>query len=98
MDSTSKTIAWATVWTKCCLCQQDKDEELKSPHANTSKRGEDGYTDLARDVPLFHSLNEMTINLDPVRLDEGDDIDVTLRANNARYHKSCKLLFNNTVL
>ena len=89
MDSTFKTIALATVWTKCCLCQQDKEEELQSPHANPNKRGEDGYTALARNVPLFHSLNEMPINLDPARLDEGDGIEVTLRANNARYHKRC---------
>ena len=87
MDSTSKTTARATVWTKCCLCQQDKEEELKSPHANPSKRGEDGYTALARNVPLFHSLNEMPINLDPVRLDEGNGVEVTLRANNVLYHK-----------
>ena len=40
----------------------------------------------------------MPINLDPVRLDEGDGIEVTLRANNVLYHKSCKLLFNNTKL
>ncbi len=33
-----------------------------------------------------------------MRLDEGDGIEVALRANNARYHKSCKLLFNNTKL
>ena len=98
MDSTSKTTSRATVWTKCCLCQQDKEDELKSPHANPNKRGEDGYTALARNVPLFHSLNEMPINLDPARLDEGDGIEVTLRANNALYHKSCKLLFNNTKL
>ncbi len=38
------------------------------------------------------------LNLDPVRLDEGDGIEVTLRADNARYHKSFKLLFNNTKL
>ena len=38
------------------------------------------------------------LNLDPVRLDEGDGIEVTLRANNARYNKSCKPLFNNTKL
>ena len=63
------TISWATVWTKCCLCQQDKEEELKSPHTNPSKRGEDGFTALmAIHLPLFHSLNEMPINLDPVRL------------------------------
>ena len=40
----------------------------------------------------------MPINLDHVRLDEGDGIEMTLRANYARYHKSCKLLFNNTKL
>ena len=71
---------------------------MKSGHANHSKRGEDGYTAFARNVPLFHSLNEMPINLDPVRLDEGHGIEVTLRANYARYHKGCNLLFTNTKL
>ena len=87
MGSTSKTTARAPVCTKCCLCQQGKEEELKSPYANPSRRGEDGYTALARNVPLFHSLNEIPINLDPVRLDEGDGVEVTLRENNALYHK-----------
>ena len=57
MDSTSKTIAWATVWTKCCLCQQDKDEELKSPHANPSK----GVEFMLNQVRLLCESHVMTL-------------------------------------
>jgi len=92
-----KTI-WKTNWSKCCLCQQDKNEELKSPSENPSKRETDGYTNIATNIPLFQELNAMPIALDPARLNDGDGIEVTLRKNNAKYHQSCRLLFNNTKL
>ena len=40
----------------------------------------------------------MPIDLDLARLDDGDGIEETLRKINARYHHSCRLLFNNTKL
>ena len=36
--------------------------------------------------------------LDPAKLDEGEGIDQTLRKNNAKYHQSCRLMFNNSKL
>ncbi|CAE1246963.1 unnamed protein product [Acanthosepion pharaonis] len=38
----------------------------------------------------------MPIALDPSRLDEGEGIETTLVRNGAKYHQSCRLLFNNT--
>ncbi len=81
-----------TDWSKCCLCQQDKKEELKSP-PSSYRPEQDGYTNIATNVPLFQAMNALPIKLDPARLDEGGGIDQTLRRNNAKYHQSCRLMF-----
>ena len=94
----SQTCKWNTNWTKCCLCQEDKNEILKLPQDNPTKKDEDGYSKLATNIPLFQSLNALPINFDPTRLDEGVGIENTLRKNQANYHESCRLLFNNTKL
>ena len=43
-------------------------------------------------------MNVLPIMLDPTRLDEGEGIDQTLRKNNAKYHQSYRLMFNNSKL
>lgn len=86
-----------TDWSKCCLCQKKKSEELKSPRAQQPQE-HDGYTMIATNIPLFHAINEMPIVLDPARLDDGGGIEETLRRNKAQYHHSCRLMFNNTKL
>jgi hypothetical protein len=53
---------------------------------------------IATNIPLFQGINQLPIILDPIILDEGGDIEETLRRNNAKYHQNCRLLFNNTVL
>lgn len=88
---------WQTNWEKCCLCQEDKKESLKCPSV-TSHTEHDGYKNIATNVPLFHELNSLPIPLDPKRLDEGSGIEITLRRNNAKYHQSCRMMFNNTKL
>jgi hypothetical protein len=89
---------WSTDWSKCCLCQQYKKEDLKSPVTNPSKRDTDGYTNIATNIPLFVAIKALPISLDPARLDEGGGIEDTLRRKSAKYHQSCRLLFNNTKL
>ena len=93
--SRSSQSKWQTDWTKCCLCQQDKKEELKSP-PSSYKPEQDGYSNIAANVPLFQAINALPIILDPARLDEEEGIDQTLRKNEARYHQSCHLMFNNS--
>ena len=69
MDASSTGKSWNTDWTKCCLYQEVKKEDLKSPQANPARRGDNGYMNLATNIPLFHSLNALPIKLDPARLD-----------------------------
>lgn len=94
----SQPCKWKTNWTKCFLCQEEKSESLKLPKDNPTKKDEDGYSKLSTNIPVFQSLNALPINLDPRRLDEGGGIENTLRNNQAKYHESCRLLFNNTKL
>lgn len=61
---------WQTDWSKCCLCQQDKNESLMSPKSNPALRSDDGYSQLAKNIPRFQSLNQMPMNIDPVSLTE----------------------------
>jgi hypothetical protein len=61
-------------WSKCCLCQNEKTEDLKSPPTHYPREN-DGYTMIATNVPLFHAINELPIVLDPARLDEGGGIE-----------------------
>jgi hypothetical protein len=93
-SSSSSSVKWQTNWTKCCLYQQKKKEDLKSPPSSYTIKA-DGYTNIATNVPLFHAINALLIKLDPQRLDEGEGIENTLRRNNAQYHQSCILMFSN---
>ena len=76
VPSTSSVSKWQTDWSKCCLCQQVKKEELKSPPISYTAK-QDGYTNIATNVPLFQAMNALPIILDPARLDEGGGIEQT---------------------
>ena len=60
---------WKTDWTKCCLCQEDRDEELKSPPTRYAME-QDGYSMIGKNILMFQSINEMPIKFDPARLDD----------------------------
>ena len=88
-----------TDWSKCCLCQTAKNDDLKSPPMHYSYSIEqDGYSMIARNIPLFQSINALPIILDPSRIDEGGGIEETLRRRQAQYHQSCRIMLNNTKL
>ncbi len=94
MDAKSQTN-----WMKCCLCQQETKDVIISPDRNPAKTDSCSISSLARNIllfQLFRSINALPIRLDPARLDDGSGIEESLRNNKARYHASCKLLFNNT--
>ena len=98
-DLTVLASSTVTDWQKCCLCQTEKGEELKSPPSGYEVREDrDGYAIIARNVPLFKDINQLPIVLDPRRLDEGGGIAETLRKNDAKYHQSCRLMFSNSKL
>ena len=59
---------------------------------------QDNYSLLATNIPLFKDINQLPMIFGPSRLGEGDDVVETLCRNQAKYHKSCRFLFNNTKL
>ena len=88
-----------TDWNKCCLCQVNKGEDLKSPPTHYSCRQDnDGYSMISANLPLFQAIKQLPIVLDPSRLDQEGGIEETLRRKNAKYHQSCRLLFSNSKL
>jgi hypothetical protein len=50
-------VEFKTDWSKCCLCQQEKNEELKSPHSNPTQKETDGYSNIATNIPQFKAIN-----------------------------------------
>ena len=90
----------STDWEKCCLCQKDNSEKLILPTCNNdSQRAQvDGYSLLSSNIQKFHSLNKSPLPINPKRLDDGTGILKTLKTNNATFHDSCRLKFNNTKL
>ena len=56
-----------TDWSKCFLCHKKNSEELKSPRAQQSQE-HDGYTMIATNIPLFHTINDMHSVMDPADL------------------------------
>lgn len=85
----------STDWSKCFICQEDKFEALKSPPKKTNL-AKSGYKTLSKNIPEFAKINEMPIPLDIRRVDEGGGIEAALIKNEAKYHESCRLQFNNT--
>ena len=74
-DETPLSSNLETDWRKCCLCQIDKDEDLKSPPTRyETNTDNDGYIMIARNIPLFHAIHQMPIKLDPNRSDHGGGI------------------------
>ncbi|CAC5421078.1 unnamed protein product [Mytilus coruscus] len=53
---------------------------------------------LATNIPKFHEMNSLPILLDVRRFYNGSGIESTLTTNEAKYHSSCRIKFNNTKL
>src|SRR6218665_3940540 len=83
----------STDWGHCCLCQQEKHEKLPQPNF---KQETNGYKTLQTNIEILQSLFALPIPINPTRLDNGTGVENTLSQNQAKYHSSCYLLFNNT--
>ena len=78
----SSATSWQTDRNKCCLCQEDKNENL-IPSSKSYKREEAGYKNIATNRPVFHEINALTIPMDIKGLNDESGIENTLRLNNA---------------
>lgn len=93
--STSSSLM-VTNWNLCVICQEEKAEPLTCPSKSKRKDVGSGYSSLAEKLMEFNELGQLPIQLE--RLDEGQGIEMTMVANNAQYHQSCRLKYNNTKL
>ena len=55
-----------------------------------------GYASLPENLMELNKPGQLPIPLE--RLDEGEGIEMAMIANNAEYHQSCRLKYNNTKL
>ena len=77
-----------TDWSKCCLCQSEKDEHFTTP-------GTLGFNSLQKDLLAFDSLGALPLNIHLNRLDNGTGIANTCLTKEAKWHKSCRSSCNN---
>ena len=94
--STNVQLVTMTDWKLCLICQEQKEEPLTCPSQSKRKDVGSGYSSLAENLIRFHELGQLPIRLE--RLDEGNGIEMTMVANDAKYHQSCRLQYNNTKL
>ena len=94
--STSSRYLVVTNWKLCVICQEEKDKQLTCPSKSKRKDVGSGYSSLAEKLIEFNALGQLPFNLE--RLDDGEGIEITMVTNNAQYHQSCRLRYNNTML
>ncbi len=80
------------------ICQEEKSESLTSPSKSKRKDSGSGYSSLAANLIRFSELGQLPGTLQLERLNEGYGIEAAMVANNALYHQTCKLKYNNTKL
>lgn len=82
-------------WDLCALCQSDTGEALQCPENSTTKNKRGiGYITLANDLLQFKQLGIFPHQIDLDKLDDGRGFYDTLSTNTAKWHKSCRLQFN----
>ena len=102
VDPTEPSMSHAesakTNWQLCIICQKDTDEALQNPSQSTHPNKLTGYKSFAENLIRFQELDELPRHIQLKRLDEGQGIISTMIAQKAKWHKTCKLQFNNTML
>ena len=87
-----------TNWELCVICQQQKTESLTSPAHSKRRYTGKGYKSLADNLVKFNEMRELPKTLQLDRIDEGQGIKAALVANEAKWHHTCMLRYNNTML
>ena len=86
-----------TDWDKCVICQQVSGEVIKCPAGSKRSTEGAGYKSLADNLFDFKKINCLPSSMFSW-LKEGQDIKETLRSHKAKWHDSCRLLYNKTKL
>ena len=82
-------------WKQCVICQEETSEPLKCPlDSFYTKDKTDAYLSFLENVEHFREINAL-----PTTIYFGSDVTAfDFETNNASWHKSCHLKFNNTKL
>ncbi|KAG0727809.1 hypothetical protein GWK47_033858 [Chionoecetes opilio] len=94
----TSTQGLETDWSKCVLCQEDTSEVLHCPAESTRATQGAGYKTIAELLVGFDRIGCLPTSINLSRLDDGNGIEETLQRHNAKWHDSCRLLYNRTKL
>ena len=97
-SSSEKSAAATTNWELCVLCQVETSESLTSPVCSKRKDVGRAHKALAENLMKFDAPGTLPRTLQLDRIDEGQAIDAAMVANEAKWHQTCKLRYNNTML
>jgi len=95
--SSSQQLA-ETNWELCVVCQEVTAEPLTSPLHSKRKDIGKGYQSLAENLIKFDELGKLPRTLQLDRLNEGQGVEAALVTNKAKWHKTCRLRYNNQML
>ena len=87
-----------TNWKLCLVCQEETTESLVCPALSKRRDPGSGYTTMAANLVKFDELGELPRTVQLQRLDEGQGVEATMVAHQAKWHKTCMLKYNNTML
>ena len=83
-------------WEKCVICQTPKGEVLKCPGSSIRSEDGAGYKTLAENLLGFKKIGCLPLSM--VRWVNDENVEQNLRSHNAKWHDSCRLLYNKTKL
>ena len=97
-ETSSSQQPAGTNWKLCVICQAVTAEPLISPL--NSKRNDigKGYQSLAENLVKFDEVGKLPRTLHLDRLNEGQGIEAAMITNKAKWHKTCRLRYNNQML
>ena len=82
-------------WEQCFICECVTNEKLQCSYNALTANPKQSYVELARLIKEFQSLEKLPVPLRIEKLESGLDLGDALYKNKAKFHKSCKLKFNN---
>ena len=92
------TTPTETNWKLCLVCQEETSESLVCPVLSKRRDPGSGYTTMAANLVKFDELGKLPRTVQLQRLDEGQGVEATMVAHQAKWHKTCMLKYNNTML
>ena len=98
VEQRTPTTPPETNWKLCLVCQEETTESLVCPVLSKRRDPGSGYTTMAANFVKFDELGKLPRTVQLQRLDEGQGVEATIVTHQAKWHKTCMLQYNNTML